>query len=65
MTKHEYYSSVDTFFSFHDAVTFIDGHLNDFDTDHYDVKELEIKLLPSGAYRAGVVIISKQQEESE
>lgn len=63
MVKHEYYSSVDTFFSFQDAVTFVEGHLNDFDKEYYDVKELEIKLLPNGAYRAGIVVVSKETEE--
>lgn len=59
-------SFVDTFFNWFDASDWISNHVTDFatweDTDQWVVHELEIKLMPSGAYRAGIVFVKSQME---
>ena len=59
-------SFVDTFFNWFDASDWITGHITDFgswdDTDDWSIHELEIKLMSSGAYRAGIVFSKKQME---
>lgn len=57
-------SFVDIFFHYQDAIAWIDGHLHDYRELQSDwfTKELEIKLMDSGAYRAGIVFEKRQGE---
>lgn len=48
------------FFSFDQATYWIEGHLMDFDPEYFLIKELEIKLMPSGGYRAAVIFERKK-----
>lgn len=55
-------SFVETFFNWHDAVTWIEGHLADFDLDHWSVEQCSVNLMPNGSYRAGIVFAQRQKE---
>lgn len=46
-------------FSWYDASTWLDGYLFDMDNQDWEVKELEIKLMPSGGYRSFVSFVRK------
>lgn len=62
--KFKKHSSAELFFNFKDAASWLERHVdevNELGTD-YMITELELKLMPSGAYRAGIVIGSKQIE---
>jgi hypothetical protein len=54
------------FFDRSSASDWVSNHVTDFatweDTDQWVVHELEIKLMPSGAYRAGIVFVKSQME---
>lgn len=45
---------LDTFFNYYDADTFLSGHLRDHDDIQWELMSLENKLMPNGAYRAGI-----------
>lgn len=62
--KREFRSFVETFFSFEDAVVWIEGHLRDYkdQVDYWHTEQVSINLMPSGAYRAGFVVSAVQGE---
>lgn len=59
-------SYVDTFFNWFDASDWVTSQITDYgtwqDADDWIIHELEIKLMPSGGYRAGIVFSNKQME---
>ncbi len=63
MAAHQLQTFVEIFFNYEDASTWIDGHIQDFDEKpEWALDDLEIKLMPSGGYRAGITFKSKQVE---
>ena len=53
-------SFVDMFDNYDDADTWLDGHLEDHDPEHWTLRDIDVKLMESGMYRAGIVFESNQ-----
>jgi len=53
-------SFVDIFFNRHDAAYWAEAHIDYWENDEWFLKDYEIKLMESGAYRAGVIFQKKQ-----
>jgi hypothetical protein len=53
---------LDVFFNYYDAIDWVESHMDDHSEFDWETIDLEIKLLDSGAYRAGVTFKRKQME---
>lgn len=66
MAKKKLLSFLDVFFNFDDAVEWRSGHIEDhlvgYENAEWFIHEDEIKLLPSGAYRAGLILINQPDQ---
>ena len=61
MTLKEEHSFVEDFFNFEAALNFtLDWIEDNFEPDYEFIDSQEIKLMNSGAYRAGVILKNKQ-----
>ena len=60
--KTEISSFVDMFFNYFDAIDWVEALLDDHNEFDWEIGDLEVKLLDSGAYRAGVTFSRRQTE---